>query len=46
MAAVYMSCEVGLQTEWLLLTAFDLASVAPVVLPVEVFTILRVNIFH
>lgn len=32
-----MSCEVGLQTKWLLLTAFDLASVAPVMLPVEVF---------
>ena len=41
-----MSSEVGLQTKWLLLTAFDLALVAPVMLPVEVFTILRVSIFH
>ena len=45
MAAVYMSCEVGLLTEWLL-TAFDLASVAPLVLSVEAFTILHVNIFY
>ena len=46
MAALPMPHEVGLETERLLLTTWDLAIVTPVVPPVVVFTVRHVNALH
>lgn len=46
MAALPMPHEIGLETERLLSTAWDLATVTPIVPPVVVFTVRHVSALH